>query len=111
VFGSLLRKKNKEEILTHTKQNREEVLASETCGCLKCGAVFTPQDIKDWTPPETVSEQTRDLVEEGGHGHRRRHTDPTAICPHCGEAMVLGDHSGHRVSPAMLETLRSHMRT
>lgn len=102
----MFRKKSKEEVLEHTKQNREEVLASQTCGCLNCLAVFPPEDIRDWTPPEAVSENTIDLVEEGGHGHRKSRVDQTAVCPHCGEAMVLGDHSGLRVSPAALDAMR-----
>lgn len=102
----MFRKKTKQEVLEHTRENREEVLASETCGCLSCLAVFPPADIKDWTPPEAVSEETIDLVEEGGHDHRKGRVDQTAVCPHCGEAMVIGDRSGLRVSPAALDVMR-----
>lgn len=93
----MFRRKNIQKVLEHTKQNREEVLASETCGCLNCCSVFPPSEIKDWT-------------DEDDHGHRKRRADRTAICPHCGEMMVIGDRSGHKVSPATLDMLRSRMR-
>jgi hypothetical protein len=103
-------KKSKEEVLEHTQENREEVSASETCGCLNCLSVFPSGDVKDWTPPEVISEETRDLGEEGAHGHRKSRAGQTALCPHCGEAMVLGDHSGHSISPASLDAMRLRMR-
>jgi hypothetical protein len=93
----VFRRKNKREILAHTRQNSAEVLASETCGCLGCGSVFPPAEIKDWT-----DEPARDRA--------RADKDRTAICPHCGEAMVIGDRSGHKVSPAFLDAMRAHMR-
>ena len=100
----MFRKKDREEIMEHTTHNREEVLASETCGCLNCLAVFPPDHVVTW------EEQKMDEIEPTSHGHRRGRRDPTALCPHCGEAMVLGDRSGHRIAPATLDALRSHTR-
>ena len=91
----MFRWRRKKDVLAHTKQNCDEVLASETCGCINCLAVFPPDEIKDWV--------------EDDHQHQKK-VDRTAICPHCGEAMVLGDHSGHRISPAALDQFRLHMR-
>ena len=92
------RKKSK-EILEHTRDNCEEVMGSEVCGCVNCLAVFPPQEIKEWAEIEDL------------HEHRkRRERDRTALCPHCGEAAIIGDHSGMRVSPATLEAMRDHMR-
>ena len=91
------RKKKSTDVPAHTKQNCDEVLASEVCGCVNCLAVFPPDEIKEWVDPDE-------------HLHERKEADRTAICPHCGEAMVLGDKSGHRVSPATLEQFRAHWR-
>jgi hypothetical protein len=93
----VFRKKRHEEILGHTRENREEVLASETCVCLKCCSTFSPDEITDWTG-------------EDRHHHHKREQSPTAVCPHCGEATVIGDRSGLKVSPATMEALRSRMR-
>ncbi len=93
----MFRKKRQDEVLRHTKENREEVLASEVCGCLNCCATFSADDIKQWTG-------------EDRHHHHERKSDPTAVCPHCGEAAVIGDRSGLAVSPATMEALRNHMR-
>ena len=90
-------KRREQEISEHTKENREEVLASEVCGCLNCCTTFSPGEIKDWTG------------ENRHHHHKRRHS-ATAICPHCGEPAVVGDSSGLNVSPATMEALRDHRR-
>jgi len=89
----MFRKKDPEEVREHTKHNREEVLSSQTCGCLGCLATFGPTEIEEWT-----DEVDRDNPEAP--------VDWTAICPHCGEAMVLGDRSGHEVTAAFLEAMR-----
>lgn len=100
----MFRRNKTQEILGHTKRNREEVLASEVCGCLNCLAVFPPGEITTW------NEELMDEIEPTSHGHEPAKTDPTAVCPHCGEAMVLGDRSGHRIAPATLDMLRSRTR-
>lgn len=89
--------KDVEEALEHTKENRGEVLASEVCGCISCCATFSPHEVKDWTG-------------EDRHHHHDKRAEVTAVCPHCGEAMVIGDRSGLKVSPATLDALRSRMR-
>lgn len=33
----------------HTSRQRDEVLASEQCGCFYCCAVFPPSEVTDWT--------------------------------------------------------------
>ena len=101
MFG----KKAKDEVLEHTKQNRDEVLASERCGCASCLAVFPPTQITEWR-----DEADLDRV-EAEHRQLPTRIDSTAICPHCGEVTVIGDHSGHEVTPAFLDALRAHMRT
>ncbi len=89
MFG----KADRAEVSKHTKSNREEVLASDTCGCLSCCCTFAPDEIKEWT-----DEVDRDRAQEG--------LDRTAICPHCGDAMIIGDHSGYQVSRTFLEAMR-----
>jgi hypothetical protein len=87
------RHKEHEEILEHTKSNEDEVLKSDECGCVSCSAVFPPEEVVQW-------------IDQPDKEHFEAHVDRTAICPHCGEAMILGDYGGYKISPALLESLR-----
>ena len=33
--------------------------------------------------------------------------DRTAICPHCGEALLIGDHGEYEITDTFLEAMRS----
>ncbi len=85
---------NRKKIEEHTKNNEREILASDTCGCLSCQATFKPDEVTAW----------QDAVEEAEHPEH--HVDRTAICPHCGDAFILGDNSGYKITPALLDALR-----
>ena len=89
----MFRRSNREKIRRHTKHNRQEIMASETCGCISCLATFPPADIIQWT-------------DEVDRDHPEKEVDRTAICPHCGDAMIIGDRSGHEISRTFLEALR-----
>ncbi len=65
----------------HSVRNREEILASELCGCFYCTSVFEPSTVVDWAK------------DEGGD---------TAICPKCGIDSVLGDRAGYPLSEEFL---------
>ena len=67
----------------HSFKNREEVLASEMCGCFFCLAVFPPSEITSWC----------DEVEGVGL---------TAICPKCRVDAVIGAASGLPISATFL---------
>jgi hypothetical protein len=86
--------KDRGKIEEHTKHNEQEILASETCGCLGCTATFKPEDVEDW------SEELLDP------DHPERHVDRTGICPHCGDALILGDRSGYQITDTFLESMR-----
>jgi len=86
-------KVDRDEVKKHTKHNQQEVLASGTCGCLACLSTFGPADIREWT-------------DQDDRDHSQKQADRTAICPHCGDAMIIGDSSGHQISPAFLEAMR-----
>jgi hypothetical protein len=69
----------------HCASHRQEVLASEQCGCFSCQAVFQPDEISEW-------------IEETG-GELAKRPDPwTAICPTCGLDAVVGSASGFPVA-------------
>jgi len=82
-----------QDIHAHTRSNQEEVQASTTCGCLGCLATFPPADIREW----------RDEIDRDDP---RGKIDRTAICPHCGDALIIGDKSGHDITPLFLEAMR-----
>ena len=66
--------------------NRDEVLASDICGCFYCLSTFAPGEIDMWVNDETY-----------------------ATCPKCGIDSVLGDKSGYPVrDPAFLEAMHKH---
>lgn len=89
----LFRKKDREEVLKHTKGNRDEVLASERCACLGCCAIFPAGEVVEWT----------DELNEPRKGSL---VDRTAICPHCGEALLIGDHGGWELTNSFIEAMR-----
>ncbi|SMX44527.1 cytoplasmic protein [Actibacterium lipolyticum] len=71
-------------------RNREEVLASKTCGCFYCQAVFTPDEIEDWCDDQWHPEGA------------------TALCPHCGIDSVIGDAAGYELTPDFLAAMLKH---
>jgi hypothetical protein len=71
----------------HSTHHREEVVASESCGCFCCGSVFHPDGIEQWTDDwESVGQ--------------------TAICPDCGIDAVIGSESGYPITPEFLDRMR-----
>jgi hypothetical protein len=63
--------------------HRDQVLASDSCGCFYCCASFGPEEIKDW-------------VDEGR----------TALCA-CGIDSLIGSASGWPVTRDFLQAMRS----
>ncbi len=86
--------RDREKVEKHTKHNEQEILASETCGCLNCTATFKPEEVTAW-------QEEVDDVE-----HPERHVDRTAICPHCGDTLIVGDRSGYQISKTFLDAMR-----
>lgn len=76
----------------HCSHHRDEILASERCGCIYCVAIFTPAEIRDWV---------READGIGDEGH-------TALCPICGIDSVIGSDSGHPISTAFLQAMNAH---
>lgn len=70
----------------HCKWHREEVLASELCGCFYCCETFPPSEIKEWWD-ESVFD---------GIGQ-------TAICPRCEIDAVIGSESGYPLTSEFLK--------
>ena len=70
----------------HSIRHREEVLASERCGCFYCCSIFPPSEITEWT----------DTWEGVGQ---------TALCPRCGIDSVIGSESGYPVADAFLRQM------
>jgi hypothetical protein len=81
--------------MRYTKCNEDEVLKSETCGCLGCCAIFPAGEVVQW-------------INQPDAKHYENRIDRTAICPHCGDAMILGDYGGYKITPLFLEALRMH---
>ncbi len=66
----------------HSSNHREEVLASETCGCFYCLAIY---------PPSALTETT----DEGR----------TFLCS-CGVDALIGSASGYPITPEFLEAMQ-----
>jgi hypothetical protein len=85
---------NRKEVEQHVKHNEQEILGSETCGCLGCMTTFKPDEVRDW----------REELADPEHPEHR--SDRTGICPHCGDALILGDRSGYQITDTFLEAMR-----
>ena len=68
-------------LLAHTRQNRAEISRSKMCGCLYCEQLYRPAEIVGWA-------------------------GETAVCPRCGQKMVVGSGAGMVLTPELLH--RSH---
>ena len=66
-------------------KNREQVIASDSCGCFYCLKIFRPAEIKEWTDNEE-----------------------TALCPNCGIDSVLCSRSGVPIRSEFLFRMRQH---
>jgi len=66
-----------------SSKHRQQVLASERCGCFYCCALFSPHDIAEWTDE-----------------------DSTALCPRCGIDAVLGSASGVPLTRDFLQQMK-----
>jgi hypothetical protein len=84
---------DRKKVEEHTKHNGQEILASDTCGCLGCTAILGPEEVIEWTG-------------EIDGDHPEKKADRTAICPHCGDPLIIGDHSGYQITDTFLETMR-----
>jgi len=73
----------------HSSGHRQEVLASEVCGCFHCCKTFPPSSISEW------------IDEYEGMGQ-------TALCPHCGIDSVIGVLSGYPVTPQFLQQMHDY---
>jgi hypothetical protein len=56
-------------------------------------ATLKPDEVTEWT-------------ERADPDHPEKMVDRTAICPHCGEALIIGDHSGCQITDTFLEAQR-----
>ncbi len=85
---------DRKKVEKHTKNNECEIRESETCGCINCSAIFKPEEVTSWQDAVDAAE------------HPEHHIDRTGICPHCGDAFVIGDKSGYKVTSAFLDAMR-----
>ncbi len=80
----------------HSAGHRDEIMASEVCGCFHCVAIFRPADIGDW-------------IEENPYGKpNARLSGYTALCPECGIDAVIGSASGYPITPEFLQEMRRY---
>jgi hypothetical protein len=68
----------------HSSNHREEIEASELCGCFFCVTVFAPGEIGEWIADGT-----------------------TALCPYCGIDSVIGNRSGVPMTLGFLACMRN----
>jgi hypothetical protein len=73
----------------HAFLNREELLASTSCGCFYCLRIFPPGEIVEWI-------DTRNDI------------DMTALCPYCGIDSVIGAASGYPITQTFLKAMHQH---
>jgi hypothetical protein len=64
--------------------HKSEILASTSCGCFYCKAIFLPTEIVEWIDSD----------------------DQTALCPKCGVDSVIGSASGYPITISFLQEMR-----
>jgi hypothetical protein len=68
--------------------HRDEILASNSCGCFYCLHIFPPSEIVEWCDND-----------KDGIG-------TTALCPKCGVDLVIGSKSDFPVSHEFLSQMK-----
>lgn len=95
MFWRKKHKKEHEGVAPRTKNNEAHIANSDRCGCLGCGNIFPADSVANW-------------VEESDW-RRKGPIDRTAICPHCGESLVVGDSGKYEITPTTIETMRTYL--
>jgi hypothetical protein len=72
----------------HCFCNRDDIMASDLCGCFFCLAVFPPAAVEQW-----VAEK------DGGQ---------TAMCPQCAIDSVIGSQSNFPITEEFLAKMEAH---
>ena len=75
----------KELAYKHSIHHRDELIASEKCGCFYCCSIFNVNEIIVWTDKKD-----------------------TAICPHCEVDSVIGSASGFPITQEFLKEMQQH---
>ena len=73
-----------EQAYNHSKNNKQEIENSDTCGCFYCRELFIPKEIKNW------------IKDDKGD---------TALCPYCTIDAIIANASGFEVNKKLLEEL------
>ena len=81
----------------HASHHRSAILASQSCGCFHCLAVFAPDLIITWV--DSPQGTPKDQKSERG---------ATATCPHCGIDAVIGSTSGLPITREFLVAMQAH---
>lgn len=68
-------------------KHKTALLQGSTCGCFYCLEIYVPAAIKDWIPDQE---------------------DSTALCPYCCVDAVIGESSGHAVTPNFLREMNAY---
>lgn len=69
----------------HSSSPRQEILASDICGCFYCEEIYSPSKIEEW-------------IDEG----------ECALCPVCNIDSVIGSKSGYPITKEFLRSMNQH---
>ena len=69
----------------HSSNHRDELLASDMCGCFYCLEIYNPNQIEDW-------------VDDG----------QCALCAKCGIDSVIGSKSSFPISKEFLKAMHEY---
>jgi hypothetical protein len=81
---------------THSIRHRDEIFASERCGCFYCLAIFEPGEIERW------------ITEKADRDSGMKDDSGTAFCPKCGIDSVIGSASGFPITAEFLAKMNKH---
>ncbi len=69
----------------HSSNHREEVFASDICGCFYCLEIYSPREILDWVDD-----------------------DKCALCAKCGIDSVIGSASKYPITKEFLNEMKQY---
>jgi hypothetical protein len=81
----------------HASNHRDEILASNACGCFYCLRIFGPSEITTWAGG---------YIDEDGRDNSG--VEPFALCPSCRIDSVIGSASGLPITREYLAEMKRY---
>lgn len=92
------------EGIARTYLNRDEVEASDVCGCYRCVRLFAPTEVTLWADSNDPNDEDPGALREANDKFRGL----TAVCPACEDTSVIGSASGATMTLSFLKEMNDY---